>query len=116
MGRWFLVSMAVLGGCAAKGDDEDDYDKDEFAEDFGELYCDMIVECGGEPCATTATGTTTSTGTAQCDFDEDAGRACIDGEWECSDEVGGFSFPIPPDVCAEVCGDLGGSTTSTYSY
>lgn len=89
------------------------YSEDKFAEDFAAKMCDMIVECGGDPCAD-ATGTdTTGTTGGTCDFDAGAAKECVDAKWECSEEVGGISFPIPADVCANVCGGGGAETTGT---
>lgn len=97
------VAALALVGC---------YSEDKFADDYAAKLCDMIVECGGEPCAD-ATGTTdtTATATGECDFDAKAAKECIDATWECSPETGGFSFPIPADVCLDVCGGGGGTTT-----
>ncbi len=46
----------------------------------------------------------------ESDTDADAG---VDpSEWTCEDFGTGETYPIPPDVCAEVCGSGGSSTSS----
>jgi hypothetical protein len=93
------------------------YSEDKYAEDFAAKYCDQLVECGGEPCAD-ATGTDTTDTTPvddSCEFDSGAAKECIDAAWECSEEVAGFSFPIPAEICGKVyvCSGTGTTTEPT---
>ena len=105
-----LITFATLALVACG------YSEDKYAEDLATKLCDMVLECTGEPCPETATGTTGTTGTTatvpdDCEFDGAAAKECIDAEWTCSEEVAGFSFPVPADVCANVyvCGETTGS-------
>jgi hypothetical protein len=112
--RWLTI-VALAVGCAAD-DGKGGYSEDDFREDFAAAYCDQLVECGADPCAdATGTGTTTTSPTGGCTFSADAAQACIDAAWACTEEVAGFSFPIPAEVCNEVfdCGTTSSTTPTT---
>lgn len=87
--------------------------EDAFVEAFGERWCAEVVACGGDACAGTGSSTSSSTpiGTSadDCVFRPVPAQACLDGEWVCSPEVAGISFPIPPEPCGDAytCPDTG---------
>ena len=72
-----------------------------FAVKKAERECEALQQCNPDiPCDPPDTG-----GAADCDFDAGAARDCLDGVFTCGGEPH-FEYPIAPQVCATVCGDL----------
>ncbi len=79
--------------------------KDEkFSEKFGEVLCDAYAECGPEvECETNALG---DFDVSDCEYDKDAAKECLDGEFVCNSDFGdGFEYVEVPEICSAVFTD-----------
>jgi hypothetical protein len=90
------------GNCYPLAGFEGDLTLEEFEEEFVDLFCSEWEACNTATSCPTSEGT--SSGTQDCDFDPDAARECLDGEWLCNEEFPGFEFPVAPAACSSVCG------------
>ena len=105
-----LLATACLGG--NKGEDEVSSERD-FLEAFTEKFCAEWEACN--PDFACSGGSDTTTVVERCEFDLDAGRDCLDGEWICNDSNTAFPIVEMPMACNQVF-DCTSSTTSSYTY
>ena len=94
---------AILLTCAC-GPSEETY-----AQDFHDKLCVLQWDCQYDLMDDMGCGTTVPADQgdyADCDFDSEKARKCIEAEWTCNTDYAGFEFIEPAKVCNRVyrCG------------
>lgn len=84
--------LLVLTGCLSY---------EGFLRKQNEKYCEVQAQCNPNILCEVY-----DTGEPNCIFDAGAARDCLSGPWECDNQFPGFEEPIPPQICASVCGGI----------
>ncbi|TVQ89197.1 MAG: hypothetical protein EA397_15590 [Deltaproteobacteria bacterium] len=97
MKKLMLVSAVIFAAACGLSESK-------FNDEFGEKFCEMLEECseGDMECedGDADEGDVEDHG---CDYNADAAKDCLDGEWGCSEATEFFpSFPEPPAACGRV--------------
>ena len=87
---------ALLVGCTLAPED--------FAEKKRSLACETCDGQGNFDCEQIPEESPEDM--AGCDYDEEAGKACLKGEWVCITDTPPIVFAEQPDICEDVwdCG------------
>ena len=111
-----LFSALVLVACGGDNSKDDayapppwgggsgnSYTEAEFIADFIDRYCAEATQCNADFDCSLLEGSDDVEMT--CTYDEDKAQDCIDGVYECDEDLG---FVTPPEECAEalVCEEI----------
>ena len=99
MKHHFLLIAVVLAGC--------NLSPEEFTEKKRDLQCEVCDGKGNFDCEQIPEESPEDM--AGCDYDEEAARECLKGNWSCNTDTPPIVFAESPEICDDVwdCGKAG---------